>query len=291
MILCTALHGAALHCTALHSRLHSSDRWGATKFESHFYHDKGWQLAGWEYLAPPNGSPPYCSKSMNAYSAWKSHLVISEKELLQHCMDNALVTCPEALTPDLLAHLPQVKNWFSSKAALVTDGGAADRGAADEAADIAVPMAGAADEAAGGAAPMAGDAAATEAEQTLTAVPTPDGAAESKKKKKEKAVLVKELPTILRDIEHLVLHAPEPGCRRPYGNGPGFCNSTVQQTCCRPPTCQCPKNVNLVRQVMIDKKQVEVTLTEKQVGGCRPARPVQSSALQSSPVQCRQPLH
>ena len=29
------------------------------------------------------------------------------------------------------------------------------------------------------------------------------------------------------------------GCRRPYGNGPGFCNGETQKTCIKPKTCHC----------------------------------------------------
>ena len=288
--------------------------------ESHFYHDKGWQLAGWEYLAPKNGSPPYCSKSMHAYSTWRGQLTALEKELLQYVSAAGLVTCPESLSEDLLEYLPQVEDWFKEKTTAAVDvGGVADGGAADgEQVAIAVPIAGppaqveqgpsgaaevqtvqtgeerataavdvggaahggaaAGEEGAialpiaasqapeAAAASRAPEAAAREAEQG------PSGAAEGKKKRKEKVTVPKDLPTMLVILEHLIEQEPEPGCRRPYGVGPGFCNSTVQHTCCRPPSCKCPDHVDLER-LSLTKKQVVVAM--------------QSRAVQCTAVQCK----
>ena len=194
--------------------------------ESHFFHDKGWQLHGWEYLAPPNGEAPYCSKSMHAYSTWRGHLVAAEKELLHHCEANSLDRCPEALTQELLDNLPQVKHFFS-KGEGEADGARAEGTNGAPAAATGEPSAGA---------PVSSDA--------------------DKKKGKAK-VAPKDLSWMIANLEHILGSEPEPGCRRPYGTEPGFCNSTVQQTCCRPVTCECPTRVDLT-ELNLTKRQVAV---------------------------------
>ena len=77
------------------------------------------------------------------------------------------------------------------------------------------------------------------------------------KKKGKAKVAPKDLSWMIANLEHILGSEPEPGCRRPYGTEPGFCNSTVQQTCCRPVTCECPTRVDLT-ELNLTKRQVAV---------------------------------
>ena len=68
---------------------------------------------------------------------------------------------------------------------------------------------------------------------------------------------MRSLEAITATLVKLMKTEPEPGCRRPYGTATGYCNSVVQLTCCRPPSCNCPALVDsLVQSKQISAKQV-----------------------------------
>ena len=118
------------------------------------------------------------------------------------------------------------------------------------------------------------DAAQAPAPESAEQAVPPAGAKATAVKKEKKAKMARDLDEIVQWILDLISNAPEPGCRRPYGIGNGFCNVTKQQTCVRPPSCKCPGLVDLVK----------LNITEKQVPVCTCA---QCSAAQCGAVCCQ----
>ena len=67
----------------------------------------------------------------------------------------------------------------------------------------------------------------------------------------------RSLEAITATLVQLMNTEPEPGCRRPYGTAAGYCNSVVQLTCCRPPSCKCPSLLqSQVQEKALSTKQV-----------------------------------